>query len=78
MSKMDFYQQLTKVEFLSSFKGVGTVYQEYGFSVLSDSVSIKVPAGTFTNCLEIVSNSRAPDAQVTRILAPKIGIVSCF
>ena len=52
------------------------VYQEYGFSVLSDSVSIKVPAGTFTNCLEIVSNSRAPDAQVTRILAPKIGIVS--
>ncbi len=24
MSRMDFYQQLTKVEFLSSFKGVGT------------------------------------------------------
>lgn len=50
--------------------------REYGFSVLRDTVSINVPAGTFSNCLEIMTNSPYPDGHTTLYIAPDIGIVS--
>ena len=52
-----------------------SIYREYGFSVLRDSVNMNVPAGNFRNCLHIMTNCNCHDGQTTLYLAPGIGIV---
>lgn len=52
-----------------------SIYREYGFSVLRDSVNMNVPAGNFRNCIHIMTNCNCHDGQTTLYLAPGIGIV---
>ncbi len=54
---------------------IDSAFKDIGYSVLSNSDSVHVPAGTFTDCIRVISNSKGYDDQVTYYIAPGIGFV---